>query len=90
VYQTLFDWFTRIFQGKEEQPMAIDVTALEEAIAAEDAGTDSVIAFINAMRDAINADLAGDAAAQQKVTDAAARMVANAEKLAAAIAAPAV
>ena len=68
----------------------IDTSALEAAIAAEDPGTDSVVAFINNMRDQLTAELANDPAAQAVINSTADRMVANAAKLAAAIAAPAV
>jgi len=63
----------------------IDTSKLEAAVAAVEPGADSVVAFINALREQLKAELAGDPAAQAIIDAAADKVVAAQAKLGAAM-----
>jgi hypothetical protein len=66
----------------------VDVSGLQAAVARIPPGVDSLIAVLTGARDAINADLANDAAAQAVVNNVMNDLIASADKIDAAMATP--
>lgn len=66
--------------------MSVDVSGLEAAVARVTPGVNSVIALLEEARTAIITDLANDAAAQAVVNSTIDALVANADKIDAAMA----
>lgn len=66
--------------------MAVDTSALATAVEGLEPGVDSLVGLINELRNAINADLAGDAAAQAVVNANADKIIAAKQKIADAMA----
>ena len=67
--------------------MAIDVSGLEAAVAAQDPGVDSLLAFVTELKAQLAAELANDPVAQAAVNAAMDKVLANNAKLASAMAA---
>ena len=69
--------------------MAIDVSGLEAAAAAQDGVADSLLAFVTALKAQLATELANDPAAQAVVNTAMEKILANNARFASAVEAPA-
>ena len=61
--------------------MAVDVSGLQNAVASQTTTEDSLLAFVQGLKDQLNAELAGNADAQAKVNAVMDQVIANNGKM---------
>jgi len=65
--------------------MPLDLSGLESAVASQTTVEDSLLVFLQGLKDQLNAELAGNTAAQAKVASLMDQVIANNTKMSAAV-----